>query len=78
MEDFEEISILYEGIKKMVMVKSHTVRSINKLVVIMSSLIYCFAAIAGSIGGNTRMDITRPPLNGYLNEIRLCAQENMS
>ena len=78
MEDFEEISILYEGIKKMVMVKSHTVRSINKLVVIMSSLIYCFAAIAGSIGGNTRMDITSPPLNGYLNEIRLCAQENMS
>ena len=76
LEDFEEISILYDGIKKMV--KSQTVRSINKLVVIMSSLIYCFAAIAGSIGGNTRMDITRPPLNGYLNEIRLCAQENMS
>ena len=29
---------------------------------------HCFAAIVGSIGEN-KMDITRPPLNGYLSEI---------
>ena len=27
----------------------------------MSSLIQCFAAITGSIGEKTKMDITRPP-----------------
>ena len=75
MADFEDISILYDGIKKMV--KSQTVRSINKLVARLSSLMHCFAAIVGSIGEN-KMDITRPPLNGYLSEIRFCAQENMS
>ena len=48
MADFEEISILYEGIKKMV--KLQTVRSINKLAGSMSSLMHCFAALAGSIG----------------------------
>ena len=57
------------------MVKSQTVRSINKLVASMSSLMHCFAAIAGSMyKGNkekTKTDITRPPpLNGYLGEIR--------
>ena len=69
--DFEEISILYEGIKKMV--KSQTVRSINKIV----GSMHFFAAIEGSIGGK-KMDNTRPPLNGYLSEIRFCAEENMS
>ena len=39
---------------------------------------YCFAAIEGSIGEKTEMDIKRPPLNGYLSEICVCAQENMS
>ena len=43
----------------------------------MSSLIQCFAAIAGSIREKTKMDITRPPLNGYLSEIRFKAQENI-
>ena len=57
MADFEEIRILYEGIKKMF--KSQTERSINNFVASMSSLIHCFAAIAGSIGGKTNMDITR-------------------
>ena len=32
----------------------------NKLVASMSSLMYCFAAIAGSIGEKIKMDITRP------------------
>ena len=36
----------------------------------MSSLIQCFAAIAGSIGEKTKMDITRPSLHGYISEIR--------
>ena len=48
------------------MVKSQTVRSINKLVANMSNLMHCFAAIAGSIREKTKMDITRPPFNGYL------------
>ena len=52
------------------MVKSQTVRSINKLVGSMSSLMHCFAVIAGSIREKTKMDITRLPLNGYLSEIR--------
>ena len=43
------------------MVKSQTVRSINKLVGSMSSLMHCFAAIAGSIREKTKMDITRSP-----------------
>ena len=34
----------------------------------MSSLVHCFAAIAGSIGEKIKMDITRPPLKGYLRE----------
>ena len=65
--DFEEVSILYEGIKKMV--KSQIV---NKFIASMSSLIQCFAAIVGSIREKTKMDITRlpPALNGYLSEIR--------
>ena len=33
---------------------------------------YRFAAIAGSIGEKTKMDIQGPPpLNGYLSEIRV-------
>ena len=64
MADFEEIGILYEGIKKTV--KSQTVQSINKLVASMLSLMPCFAAIAGSIGEKTKMDITRPPLTDIL------------
>ena len=36
----------------------------------MSSLIQCFAATGGSIREKTKMDITRPPLNDYLSEIR--------
>ena len=37
----------------------------------MSSLIECFAALAGSLREKTKMDITRPPpLNEYLSEIR--------
>ena len=48
------------------MVKSQTVVSINKLVASMSSLMHWFAAIAGSIREKTKMDITRPPINGYL------------
>ena len=43
------------------MVKSQTVWSINKLVARMSSLMHCFAAIAGSIGEITKMDIKNPP-----------------
>ena len=41
--DFEEISILYQEIKKIV--KSQTVQSLNKLVVSMLSLMHYFAAI---------------------------------
>ena len=41
----------------------------NKLVESMLSLMHCFAAIAGIIREKTKMDITRPPLNGYLSEI---------
>ena len=43
---------------------------LNKLVASMSSLMHCFAAIAGSIREKTKMDKTRPPINGYLCEIR--------
>ena len=43
------------------MVKSQTVRGINNLVARMSSLMHCFAAIAGSIREKTKMDITSPP-----------------
>ena len=43
------------------MVKSQTVRSIDKLGASISSLMQCFAAIAGSIREKTKMDITRPP-----------------
>ena len=58
--DIEDISLLYEGVKEMV--KSQPVRSrYNKLVASMSSLMHCFAAIAGSIREKTKMDITRPP-----------------
>ena len=32
----------------------------------MSSLMHWFSAIAGSIREKTKMDITRPPINGYL------------
>ena len=46
------------------MIKSQTVRSINKLVASMSSLMHCLMAIAGSIRQKTKMDIARPPLNG--------------
>ena len=61
------------------MVTSLTVRSINKFVASMPSLMHCVAAIAGSIGEKTKMGITRPsPHNGYLSEICFCAQENMS
>ena len=61
------------------MVKTQTVRSMNILLASMSSLMHCFAAIAGSIGGKTKRDMTSPPpLHGYLSEIRFCAQENMS
>ena len=35
-----------------------------KLVASMSSFIQCFAAVAGSLREKTKMDITRPPLNG--------------
>ena len=31
---------------------------------------HCFAAIEESIREKTKMDITRPPLNGYLSKIR--------
>ena len=49
------------------MVKSQTIRSINKLVASRSSLINGFAAIAGSIREKTIKDITRPsPLNGHV------------
>ena len=44
----------------------------------MSSLMHCFAATAGSIREKTKMNITRPPLNGYLSVIRFLSQENMS
>ena len=60
MADFEEISILYERIKKRV--KSQTVRSINKLVASMSSLMHCFAAIAGSKGEKQKWILQGPPL----------------
>jgi len=72
--DFDEISILYGAIEKMV--KSQTVRSINKLVSSVSILMHCFAATAGSIREKTKMNITRPPLNGYLSVIRFLSQEN--
>ena len=36
----------------------------------MSSLMHCFAGIAGSIREKTNIDIARPPLNGYLSEMR--------
>ena len=53
------------------MFKSETVRSINKLVAIMSSLMHCFAAIAGSIREKQQWILQGPPpLNGYLREIR--------
>ena len=52
------------------MVKSQTVRSINKLVANMSSLMHCFAAIAGSIREKIKRYYKAPPLNGYLSEIR--------
>ena len=44
----------------------------------MSSLIQCFAAIAGSIREKTKMAITRPPLNGngYVSGVRFWAQEH--
>ena len=42
----------------------------NKLVASMSSLIYCSAAIAGSIREKTKMAITSPYVNGYLSQIR--------
>ena len=49
------------------MVKSQTIRSINKLVASMSSLMHGFAVIAGSIREKTIKDITRPsPLNGHV------------
>ena len=57
--DFEEISKLYEGIKKMV--QSQTVRCINKLVAIMLSLMHYFAAIAGSIREKQRWIFQGPP-----------------
>ena len=42
----------------------------NKLVASVSSLIQCFAVIAGSIRKKTKIDITRPPFNRYLSKIR--------
>ena len=48
------------------MVKSQTVRSINKLVVSMSSLIYCIAAIAGSTREKNGYYKAPPPLMDIL------------
>ena len=71
MADFEEISILYVGIKNMV--KSQTVRSINTLVARMSSYaLFCGNSRKYKIK-KTKMDIIRPPLTDILSEIRICA-----
>ena len=50
----------------------------NKLVASMSSLMYCFAAIAGSIREKNKKGYYKASLNGYLGEIRFLAQENIS
>ena len=51
------------------MVKSQIVRNINKLVASMSSLMHCFAAIAGSIREKCKNGYYKTHLNGYLSEI---------
>ena len=66
---------MYEGIKKMI--KSQTLRSINKLVASMSSWMHCFAAIAGSIGEKTKLDISRPPLTDSKWNTFLCSGEHV-
>ena len=48
------------------MVKSQTVRSINKLVASISSLMQCFAAIAGSIREKQKWILQCPPLMDIL------------
>ena len=48
------------------MVKSQTVRSINKLVASKSSLMHCFAAIAGSTYKGKKWILIGPPLMNIL------------
>ena len=46
--------------KRQISANSQNVQSINKLIASMSSVIHCFAAIAGSMREKTKMDITCP------------------
>ena len=48
------------------MIKSQTVKSINKLVASMSSLMHCFASKAGSIGEKQKSILQGPPLTDIL------------